>query len=176
MADDSDLDYLSDSGDSGNPADSGEPGESGEPGDASPSPSKPGGADPSGPGGADPSGLVGAEPSEGSGRSTRRAKRATSVPIGATVPIRRALRASNRHKAVNRHRKLPRRVSFRTRLVALAAAAVGISVALASAACYVGVRRTLVREVDNQLRRQADLIETRRFRPEIPSLAGITGP
>ncbi|MDQ1440462.1 MAG: two-component system, OmpR family, sensor histidine kinase MprB [Acidimicrobiaceae bacterium] len=180
MADDSDLDYLSDSGD---PADSGEPGEPGdpaEPDDASPSPSpsKPGDASvrPGKPGGAQPSEPGGAEPSEGSGRSTRRAKRGTSVPIGATVPIRRALRASNRHKALNRHRKLPRRVSFRTRLVALAAAAVGISVALASAACYVGVRRTLVREVDNQLRRQADLIETRRFRPEIPSLAGITGP
>ncbi|MDQ6615839.1 MAG: HAMP domain-containing histidine kinase [Actinomycetota bacterium] len=66
-------------------------------------------------------------------------------------------------------------MSFRTRLVALAAAAVGISVALASAACYVGVRRTLVSEVDHQLRRQADLVETRRFRPEIPSLAGLTG-
>jgi two-component system sensor histidine kinase MprB len=67
-------------------------------------------------------------------------------------------------------------MTFRTRLVAVAAAAVGISVALASAACYVGVRRTLVQEVDNQLRRQGDLIESRRFRPEIPSLATVAGP
>jgi two-component system sensor histidine kinase MprB len=67
-------------------------------------------------------------------------------------------------------------LSFRTRLVAAAAAAVGLSVALASAGCYVGVRRTLVAEVDNQLRRQAALVESRRFRPEIPSLRTATGP
>ncbi len=81
---------------------------------------------------------------------------------------RRARRARPAHRA--------RRVSFRTRLVGLAAAAVGVSVALASAACYIGVRRTLVREVDNQLRRQATLVENRRLPPEIKNLAGITGP
>jgi two-component system sensor histidine kinase MprB len=71
---------------------------------------------------------------------------------------------------------VPHRMSFRTRLVAVAAAAVGLSVALASAACYVGVRRTLVSEVDNQLRRQGDVIASRRIRSEIPSLATVTGP
>jgi two-component system, OmpR family, sensor histidine kinase MprB len=68
------------------------------------------------------------------------------------------------------------RVSLRTRLVIVAAAAVGISVALASAACYISVRRTLVRDVDNQLRRQADVVASRTFRPEIPSLRGVAGP
>ncbi len=71
---------------------------------------------------------------------------------------------------------MPRRVSLRTRLVGAAAAAVGISVALASVACFISVRRTLVRDVDNQLRRQAELVESRHFRPEIPSLRGIAGP
>ena len=69
-----------------------------------------------------------------------------------------------------------RRLSFRTRLVLAAAAAVGLSVALASVASYVAVRRQLVSQVDNQLRRQASLVEGRRFRGEIPNLAGATGP
>lgn len=79
----------------------------------------------------------------------------------------------------HRHRwgePMPSRMSFRTRLVAVAAAAVGLSVALASAAGYIAVRRTLVREVDNQLSRQADLVQSRPFRPQIPSLATVAGP
>ena len=71
---------------------------------------------------------------------------------------------------------MPRRVSLRTRLVAAAAAAVVISVALASAASYISVRRTLLRDVDNQLRDQAELVESRRFRPQIPSLRGVEPP
>ncbi len=49
-------------------------------------------------------------------------------------------------------------MSFRTRLVAVAAAAVGISVALASAACYVSVRGTLFKDVDTELSHQAGLV------------------
>ena len=71
---------------------------------------------------------------------------------------------------------MPHRMSFRTRLVAAAAVAVGLSIAMASAASYIAVRRTLVREADNQLSRQADLVESRRFRSEIPSLASLIGP
>jgi two-component system, OmpR family, sensor histidine kinase MprB len=66
-------------------------------------------------------------------------------------------------------------MSFRTRLVAVAAAAVGVSVALASGASYFGVRHTLVSEVDSQLRRQAVVVERRHFRPEIPSLPEVNG-
>ncbi|HEX3424546.1 MAG TPA: HAMP domain-containing sensor histidine kinase [Acidimicrobiales bacterium] len=71
---------------------------------------------------------------------------------------------------------VPRRVSLRFRLVVVAAGAVGISVALASAACYISVRGTLVRDVDNQLRRQADVVVGRRFQPQIPGLRGAAGP
>src|ERR1700722_13037928 len=69
-----------------------------------------------------------------------------------------------------------RRMNLRTRLVVVAAAAGGISGAPASAARHISVRRPLVRDVDNQLRRQADIVASRRFRPEIPSLAGVAGP
>jgi two-component system sensor histidine kinase MprB len=71
---------------------------------------------------------------------------------------------------------VPHRVSLRTRLVVVAAAAVGLSVALASGACYISVRRTLLRTVDDQLQTQADLVQSRRFSPEIPTLRSIAGP
>lgn len=70
---------------------------------------------------------------------------------------------------------LSQRMSFRTRIVVLAAAAVGLSVAVASAASYVVVRRQLVSQADSQLMRQADLVQGRRIRPEIPNLARVTG-
>ena len=50
------------------------------------------------------------------------------------------------------------RLSFRTRLALAAAAAVGVAVALASAASFFVVRGRLLSQVDNSLRRQADLV------------------
>ncbi len=70
---------------------------------------------------------------------------------------------------------LPHRATFRSRIVIAAAAAVGISVALASAASFVVVRGQLLDEVDSQLHRQADLVEARRIRTEIPNLQRLTG-
>ncbi|MGH9124363.1 MAG: HAMP domain-containing sensor histidine kinase [Acidimicrobiales bacterium] len=69
-----------------------------------------------------------------------------------------------------------RHVSLRTRLVGVAAAAVGVSVALASAACYLSVRGILFHDLDNQLSRQAISVEAGRFRNQIPGLQGATGP
>ena len=78
--------------------------------------------------------------------------------------------------SLTERKPMPHHMSFRTRLVAVAAAAVGISVAMASLATYVVVQRTLVKEVDNQLQRQADLVEGRLFRREIPSLEQAIAP
>jgi two-component system, OmpR family, sensor histidine kinase MprB len=66
-------------------------------------------------------------------------------------------------------------MSFRTRLIAAAAAAVGISVALASAACYISVRGTLVKDADTELSHQAALVDNPRFRQQIPDLTIIPG-
>ena len=66
-------------------------------------------------------------------------------------------------------------MTFRTRLVVVAAAAVGLSVAVATAGSFVVVRRQLVSQVDNQLLRQARLVEARRIGAEIPSLGPVSG-
>ena len=91
-------------------------------------------------------------------------------PVGASSAAPAA--ASVASRAV----PIPRHVSLRTRLVGVAAAAVGISVTLASAACYLSVRGTLVHDLDNQLRRQASVVAAGRFRNQIPGLRGAAGP
>jgi two-component system, OmpR family, sensor histidine kinase MprB len=59
------------------------------------------------------------------------------------------------------------RISFRTRIGLVAAAAVGMAVALVALASYVVVRHQLLSDVDSQLQRQANQAFTR---------GGVTGP